>query len=384
MSLLDWLFNPSGLTAHGFCLSWAPGLVALHAISDALIGLAYFSIPYAIASFVRRRPDIRYGWVAYLFVGFILACGATHFFSIFTLWVPSYGLEGLVKALTAVLSVVTAVLLWPLMPKLLALPSTTQLEALNAQLRDSEAQVRAANAELEARVAARTAELTEANQHLTDALGERDLLLREVYHRVKNNLQIVDSLLVMQSRQLSDPKAKAALRGLRDRVFALGLVHQQLMGSRDLQTFDFGPFLEELTRNLVDGGPGHDVTLSVKAAPLSVNLDFAIPLGLLVTELITNSLKHAFKGGKGAITVDLTRADDGAVDLVVADDGQGMPAAPAAPIPATARSRAAAGGLGVNIINGLLKQLRGTMTVTSDSGARCHIRVPFPSVSVAA
>jgi hypothetical protein len=118
MSIWDWLFNPSGLTAHGFCLAWAPGLVGLHVASDAIIGLAYFSIPLAIAAFVARRPDIKYSWVAYLFVAFILACGATHFFSIFTLWVPVYGLEGVVKAITAVLSIATAALLWPLIPKL--------------------------------------------------------------------------------------------------------------------------------------------------------------------------------------------------------------------------------------------------------------------------
>jgi len=95
VSLYDWLFNPSGLTPHGFCLLWAPGLIVLHAASDAIIGLAYFSIPLALASFASQRKDIEYSWIIHLFVAFILACGTTHLMSILTLWSPAYGIEGI-------------------------------------------------------------------------------------------------------------------------------------------------------------------------------------------------------------------------------------------------------------------------------------------------
>lgn len=531
MSIWDWLLNPSGLTPHGFCLSWAPGLVALHVGSDIVIGLAYFSIPLAIAAFIRRRPDLEYGWVAYLFVAFILACGTTHLMAILTLWVPAYGVEGLIKLVTAILSIATAAILWPLIPRAAALPSVAQLEQLNLRLRDSEAEARLSNLELERRVAERTEQLERANAQLIDALaersraqqalarneaeyrasfeaaavgtiqtdpitgkyirvnrafaqmlgyepedligqdgwsftwpedreegregyarllsgevstyhrekrylrrdgqpvwgrlsgsivrdpdtheprlsigvvediderhkaqaaleaakrdleemveartaalGQRDLLLREVYHRVKNNLQIVDSLLVMQARQLSDPGAKEALLGLRSRVYALGLVHHQLMGSANLSTFDVAPFLQELSTNVVEGGAEQDIELNVEAIPLEVGLDFAIPLGLLVTEMVTNALKHAFPDGPGAIDVILERGADGRIALIVADNGVGYAAD-------DALADGAVAGLGSSIIKGLVAQMGGVMSVTANNGTRFEIRFAAPVAS---
>jgi two-component sensor histidine kinase len=238
-------------------------------------------------------------------------------------------------------------------------------------LRESEARVRQSNQELERRVEARTAELVEANARLTDALAQRDLLLREVYHRVKNNLQTVDGLIVMQARQVDDPQAKKGLLDLRSRIFALGLVHQQLMGSDDLQTFDFAPFLRELSENIVEGGAAKEVTLSVKATPLTVGLDFAIPLGLLVTELVTNSLKHAFPDGRGNIDVLLQHNDDATVGLVVADNGGGGGGT-------AEHADEARPALGTSIIRGLVAQLKGTMVVRRDNGTRSEIRVPAP------
>jgi two-component sensor histidine kinase len=202
----------------------------------------------------------------------------------------------------------------------------------------------------------------------TAALAQRDLLLREVYHRVKNNLQVVDSLLLMQARRLADPEAKAALENLRGRVYALGLVHHQLMGSKDLETFDIAPFLDELSQHLLEGAGGGDVSLSVRAAPLKVGLDFAIPLGLLVTELVTNSIKHAFGDGPGTIQVALETAERDQVVLTVADNGSGY--APAAGTTETS--------LGATIIAGLVKQLDGVMSVSADRGTRSVVRLPAP------
>ena len=108
---------------HGYCLLWQPWLIWTTAIADALIAIAYFSIPLALVVFVRKRRDIAFGGVFWLFALFITACGTTHVLGIWNLWHGDYGVEAIVKAITAVASIFTAILLWPLLPKAIALPS---------------------------------------------------------------------------------------------------------------------------------------------------------------------------------------------------------------------------------------------------------------------
>jgi signal transduction histidine kinase/ActR/RegA family two-component response regulator len=128
------LLDSSTLSPHGICLLWEPELIWLHVLSDAVIALSYFSIPVALSIFVSKRRDVDFGFIFWAFAIFITACGFTHVLSIVTLWVPVYGIEGLIKALTALASIVTAVILWPLVPKLLALPSPAQLRLAEAAL----------------------------------------------------------------------------------------------------------------------------------------------------------------------------------------------------------------------------------------------------------
>jgi signal transduction histidine kinase len=137
-ALDQWLFNSTGLTAHGFCLLWQPGLIWTYAISDTGIALAYFSIPLALAVIARRRRDLVFRPLLWLFAAFILLCGATHWLDVLTLWVPAYGLQAAVKAATAIVSIFTAVALWRLLPAALTLPSPAQMREANAALRASE------------------------------------------------------------------------------------------------------------------------------------------------------------------------------------------------------------------------------------------------------
>ncbi len=128
------MIDGSDLTPHGFCLLWEPGLIWLHAISDGVIALAYFSIPIALIVFVARRRDLGFNWVFVLFAVFILACGLTHVMDIATLWWPAYWAQGIIKGVTAIASLGTAVLLWPLIPKALAIPSFAAMRDANAEL----------------------------------------------------------------------------------------------------------------------------------------------------------------------------------------------------------------------------------------------------------
>jgi two-component sensor histidine kinase len=174
----------------------------------------------------------------------------------------------------------------------------------------------------------------------------------------------------MQAYQLKDPQAQQELLSLRSRIYALGLVHQQLMGSEDLKTFDVAPFLDELSQNIVEAGSQGDVSIKVDACRLHVGLDFAIPLGLLVTELVGNALKHAFPTGDGHISVSLQTNDDTDLTLIVSDDGRTTLDADSA--------RPAKPGLGMSIMKGLVAQLQGMMILRTEAGTTAEIRMRMP------
>ncbi len=140
--LANWLFDPSGLTPHGFCLLWQPGLIWTYATADVGIGIAYFTIPIGLAWFARRRRDLVYGRILWLFAAFILLCGTTHWLDVLTLWVPAYGLEAAVKTATALVSLVTAFALWRLMPQALSIPTAARMRETSDALRQSEARYR--------------------------------------------------------------------------------------------------------------------------------------------------------------------------------------------------------------------------------------------------
>lgn len=131
---LDTLLGAASFVPHGYCLLWRPDLVAMHAGADGLIAASYLSIPMALAVFATQRRDIGFSWIVWLFAAFIIACGFTHLIGLVTLWWPIYGFQGLIKVATAVISVVTAILIWPLLRKAIAYPSPRQVEENNKEL----------------------------------------------------------------------------------------------------------------------------------------------------------------------------------------------------------------------------------------------------------
>ena len=196
-SLLSGPFIP-----HGHCYLWRPGLVWLHLLSDALIALSYWTIAAGLVYFVQRRPDVPFKPLFWLFATFIAACGATHLLEVWTLWFPTYWVSGAVKALTALVSLATALELVPRLPLALALPNLTQLMDMNqalqseisdrkqaeASLRAAEVEVRQLNQTLEERVQQRTAQLEEAKQQI-ETLLEQERRDRTTLQQAKDELQ---------------------------------------------------------------------------------------------------------------------------------------------------------------------------------------------------
>jgi two-component sensor histidine kinase/CHASE1-domain containing sensor protein len=209
-----------------------------------------------------------------------------------------------------------------------------------------------------------------AQDQLAAALREKTVLLDEVHHRVKNNLQVITSLLSLQSRG-APPEARAALADCRNRVHAMALTHQLLHENNDMARLHVGQYLTRLTRLLADSNRSAAGTVTLRVAgvdaPLYLDLPHAIPCGLLVNELVTNAYKHAFPGGRhGAIDIGMA-LEDGTARLTVGDDGIGLP--PDLD-PEAARS------LGFQLVPLLVDQLGATLRRLPGPGTRYEIRFP--------
>jgi PAS domain S-box-containing protein len=178
------LFTSGSFIPHGHCYLWQTNLVWLHILSDAFIALAYYSIPATLLYFVHKRKDLPFDWIFLLFIGFIVACGTTHLIEIWTLWHPTYWLSGFLKAITATISVITAIKLVPLVPQAVAFPSPAQLEQANQELQTQiaerlrvEEELRKYQNHLEEMVAIRTNEITKTNEQLQQEILERQRIL---------------------------------------------------------------------------------------------------------------------------------------------------------------------------------------------------------------
>ncbi|WP_256090962.1 hybrid sensor histidine kinase/response regulator [Nostoc sp. KVJ20] len=177
-------FTSGSFIPHGHCYLWQTNLVWLHILSDSLIALAYYSIPATLFYFVRKRQDLPFDWIFLLFSAFIVACGTTHLIEIWTLWHPTYWLSGFVKAITATISLITAVNLVSLVPQTLAFTSPAQLEQANQELQTQiterlriEKELRKYQNHLEEMVAVRTNEITKTNEKLQQEILERQRIL---------------------------------------------------------------------------------------------------------------------------------------------------------------------------------------------------------------
>jgi two-component sensor histidine kinase len=205
---------------------------------------------------------------------------------------------------------------------------------------------------------------------LRDNLAQKDALMREIHHRVKNNLQVISSLLNMQQRALTDPAARAAMSDTRQRITALALIYRALYQGPDLKRVDLRPFLEELTAQLlaseISHGPGVRTELSVDA--LVIDPDRLAPLALFAVEAITNAQKHAFAGRGGVLTLDFhVRGEE--AELVISDDGE------------AGEDSLASSGVGRTLMTAFARQLRGHVEVVRNDKGGVTARLLFPTPS---
>jgi PAS domain S-box-containing protein len=643
ITALERVFSADGFMPHGMCYLWQPGILVLHVASDSLITLAYFSIPFTLIYFVRKRADLHFAWVFVCFAVFIVACGASHFMEIWTIWRPTYWLAGGIKAVTALASVPTAILLVRLVPAALRVPSPSALQAANAALarevlerKRAEENILQINALLEARVAERTAELGAANhtltrinarfaiaaeaaglgfwdfdlatntfewdspmfqlygrppvdgaqpyalwadslhcddremseqtmtkarnvagafesefrvvhpsgdiRHLRSAFGvardgeglpvqmfgvtfditerkrateqfrlaleaaptgmllmdeagtivlvnaqietlfgyrrdellgqriemlvperfrayhpgvrsvffgdpktrvmgagrelyglrkddtevpieiglnplrtsegnfvlssiaditdrkradedlralnveleqrvsertselkERESLLQEVHHRVKNNLQVITSLINIQIRGFEEGSSRAALRQCQSRLETMAEIHEMLYQSDDYAQVPFAKYAKDLTTRVLSasGTSTSAVALKFELEELSLPVEQAIPCGLILNELVANSLQHAFPNAtNGTIFVELRRAPDHSVFLAVSDNGIGISAT---------LDLETLSSLGVQLVITLVEQLEGRLEIDRQPGSAFRITFPLES-----
>jgi PAS domain S-box-containing protein len=214
-------------------------------------------------------------------------------------------------------------------------------------------------------------DLTERKQNekrVKDALRQKDLLLREVHHRVKNNLQIIHSLLDLQALQCKDESLIGMLRESQNRIRSMALIHQTLYQSHDLAQVDFGHFLNRLLSRLTEiyASPSRTISVHIDAHGVRLPINEAIPCGLIVNELASNALKHAFEDrSAGTISVDLREDADRWVELKVSDDGAGIP---------DDLDLLQTGSLGMQLVSLLARQLRGQLDIQRSSPARFSLR----------
>lgn len=249
--------------------------------------------------------------------------------------------------------------------------------------RNSEAEIRNAHRELEKLVGQRTEELIRAHGRLEQEIAERrraeariqaslkekELLLKELHHRVKNNLQLISSLLSLQANHVTDPRSRELFRVNRNRVRSMAMIHERIYRSADLAGVDFARHVRGTVRDLAQcyGTRSDRVELCVDIEDVSLGVDMAIPCGMVINELVTNALKHAFPDGRpGRICVRFKSAGDH-FELTVADDGCGMGQAVDAPRP---------GSLGLELVRTLTDQLSGQVTVRNDDGTAMTITFP--------
>lgn len=222
---------------HLYCYLRNPAVVWTHVVADALIGTAYLAISVTLAYVVFKAwSDLPFHWILLAFGLFIIACGGTHFMEVLTIWVPVYILSAAVKLFTALVSVITAVVLPFVVPRVFTLMEQAKIsERVTAELRASE--------------------------------ERKEALLREVHHRVKNNLAVICSLFYLQSTHTTDEETVEIFHDMENRVHSMALVHESLYRSENLARINFAEYAQALAMDILSSYESPDVPVRLQTEP---------------------------------------------------------------------------------------------------------------------
>jgi signal transduction histidine kinase len=321
--MLDFLKNlfASDFMGHGYCYLWRPEIVWLHVGSDALITLAYYSIPVSLVYFVQKRRDLPFHWMIIMFGAFILGCGTSHMMEVWTIWHGTYRLAGIVKLITAGLSVSTAVALIPLMPKALALPSPALLAAANRELEEEACARQQAEGELRSsfeQLRALAARMQTAREE------ERARVAREIHDELGQALTAIKiDLTALLPNALADPgpnlqRQQTIFRLLDEAIHCIRRIATDLRpGVLD----DLGLVAAiEWAVEEFQTRTGVESYVNLPDGDLALDAQSATALFRILQEALTNVARHA---RATRVTVRLAQ-EDGTLSLEVRDNGGGL------------------------------------------------------------
>ena len=384
--MLTWLFE-RGFMPHGHCYYWRPDILWTHVLSDAVIATAYFSIPITLLYFLRRRPDVPFPAMIALFAVFIVLCGTGHLLEIWTVWQPVYALQGVEKAATALVSILTAVALVPVIPQALAMrtPAQLQVEVDQAVDRLRETQDRLVQNEKMASLGALVAGVSHEINTPVGVGVTAASTLEQLTRRFGERQSAPSPAEVAEFAAVARECSTMILANLQRAAELIQSFKQVAVDqtSSDRRRFDLREYLHEVLLSLKP---------RLKRTPHAVTLDCPDNLVLdsypgafaqIVTNLVENSLLHAYPGDRhGRIVIRAVRAGTD-VRLEYSDDGAGIPPENLPrvfdPFFTTKRGRGGS-GLGMHIVYNLVtRMLGGTIELTSPPGQGTHVLVTFPA-----
>jgi signal transduction histidine kinase len=359
-----------------------------------VIAAAYFSIPFALAIIVSKRRDFQFGWIGWSFAAFIMACGLTHIFSIITLWVPVYGIEGIVKAVTAIASIVTALIMWPLIPKIIAIPSSAQLRQAYSALEEEGKQRRGAETLLQR---FRETEATETQIRQAQKMEAVGQLTGGIAHDFNNILTVITGTIEILGDAVADrPHLAGIARLIEDAASRGAALTQHLLAfarKQPLQptSVDVNMLIVDTVKLLrptigervsIDFVPGEDV------APALVD---SSQLATAILNLALNARDAMPNGGQLRIeTADVELQDNRIPDgpaagqyvmISISDTGHGIAAEHLNKVfePFYTTKEVGRGtGLGLSMVYGFVKQSNGHITIQSERGRGTTILVCLP------